>query len=70
MAAGKWTYAIDRNKDEWSFVRMDKTYEDWFPLDLDKRHGRLFLEPDDQREVGIGGLKALEKMARSILSRT
>lgn len=67
---GRFTYGLDRHQNEWSFIRASGNREQWFPLDLDKRHGRLFLEPEDQREVGIRGLKALEKMARSVLTRT
>lgn len=54
----------------WRFRRRIKGGRiESFPLDLDRRHQRLFLSERDQNKVGIDGIVMLEYLTRRVLDR-
>lgn len=69
------TYTVARDLIHgWYFVRTKPgrgaaNRVERFPLDHDTRHQRFFLSEEDQRYVGVDGLKALERLARELLKR-
>lgn len=73
IRSGGVTYTVARDVIQgWYFVRAKpgrgkSKQVEYFPLDHDTRHQRF--SEDDQRYVGVDGLKALERLARELLKR-
>jgi hypothetical protein len=66
VSAHRYRYALGKERGAWWLIRSDG----WeFPLDHDRRHQRLFLSDADEREVGVEGIAALERMTRQVLTR-
>lgn len=65
----RFTYELVKDAEGMALVRVSGQRNEFFPLDHDKRHSRLFMSTTDQRRVGLEGLMALETMVREVLPR-